>query len=545
MKNILKITILASVFMFFTGCETLELELLENPNEVGVENADANFILNDIQITFARNILNGYNGPSMAATRMTYLFGAYNGSIDENTLSTEWQQSYQMFGNIDIIEEIHNAAIEVGEEGIPNTLGVAQVIEAYAYMLLVDYVNDVPYTEANQPEDFPNPNSDAGKFVYDAQLELLDTAIANLQSGGLVNPDTDLYFGDFDEANWVNLANTLKLRAYNNLRLTEPARAVAGINGVLNAGQYIDSSDEDFQFAYSTVQDPVDSRHPFFVSGYGAGGAGGYMNNNYLDFLNAGDNQPPFIENGIADPRLRYYLYRQDPDAPSGSNLPCAGDVSYFYCYVGNLYWGRDHTDEGGVPNDVFKRTTFGVYPGGGAFDKDDFVQARATENNLGGAGVLPIYLASHTHFLLAETALTIGTNGNAANLLADGIRISLDKVQAFSTGDEGGLGMTQGDKDAYVSRVLQEYNATGSNDGKLAIIAREAFLASWGNGVEVYNTYRRTGHPNLQSPIIAAGPFPRGFRYPLNETENNPNIQQRQLTDQVFWDNNPGGFID
>ena len=103
---------------------------------------------------------------------------------------------------------------------------------------------------------------------------------------------------------------------------------------------------------------------------------------------------------------------------------------------------------------------------------------------------------------------------------------------------------MTQAQRDAYVAGVIQEFNAA-NNQGKLAIISREAFLASWGNGVEIYNTYRRTGFPDLQTPITPAGPFPRGYRYPDTETENNPNIQQRQLTDQVFWDNNPGGFID
>ena len=544
MKNILRLSVIISAFIFFTGCETVELELLVDPNAVGEENADPNFILNDIQLTFARNIFNGYNTPSSTSTRMRYLFGEYNGAIDENTLSGEWQQSYQMFGNIDLIQGLNDVDIENGGEGLPNHLGIAQIFEAYAYMLLVDYLNNVPYTEANQPEDFPNPNADPGKAVYDAQIELLDEAIANLQAGGLVEPALDLYFGEFDAANWIALANTLKLRAYNNLRLTDPARATQGINGLIN-GNIIDTEAEDFTFGYSDVQDPVDSRHPYFSNGYDAGGAASYMSNNFLDLLNAGDSEPPFIETGMTDPRTRYYLYRQDDSPPSGSDLPCAGDARYDYCYVGNLYWGRDHTDDAGIPNDGFKRTTFGIYPGGGAFDRDEFAQARATENNLGGAGIVPIYLSSHTHFLLAEAALTLGTNGNPANLMAEGIRLSLDKVDDFSgSAATDGFEMTQGDKDAYVAGVLAEYNAA-NNNGKLAIIAREAFLASWGNGVEVYNLYRRTGFPNLQTPIIPAGPFPRGFRYPVDEVENNPNIQQRQLTDQVFWDNNPGGFID
>ncbi|NNF31626.1 MAG: hypothetical protein HKO61_12355, partial [Flavobacteriaceae bacterium] len=53
MKYILRLSVILSAFMFFTGCETVELELLVDPNAVGEENADPNFILNDIQLTFA------------------------------------------------------------------------------------------------------------------------------------------------------------------------------------------------------------------------------------------------------------------------------------------------------------------------------------------------------------------------------------------------------------------------------------------------------------------------------------------------------------
>ena len=42
-------------------------------------------------------------------------------------------------------------------------------------------------------------------------------------------------------------------------------------------------------------------------------------------------------------------MYRQSNSAPSGSDLPCAGNPRYDYCYVGNLYWGRDHADDEGI----------------------------------------------------------------------------------------------------------------------------------------------------------------------------------------------------
>jgi hypothetical protein len=71
---------------------------------------------------------------------------------------------------------------------------------------------------------------------------------------------------------------------------------------------------------------------------------------------------------------------------------------------------------------------------------------------------------------------------------------------------------------------------------------------------MEAYNMYRRTGMPlrnaanlGIQSPVTAAGEFVRSFPYPANAILNNNSIVQKQITSQVFWDNNPAGttFID
>jgi len=548
MKNIIRIAFITSVLGFFASCETIELELLENPNNITVGSADPNFVLNDIQLAF-NGIVSGYSGTATGLMRMRYQFGTYANSVSESTISGEWQQSYQMFGNIDLLQGVNELA-EEGDE-IPYHVGVAQVLEAYAYFLLVDHVGDVPFSEANNPEEFPNPRTDPGKDVYTAQFELLDDAIANLSQTSIKVPQVIFFGGEFDANDWISLANTIKLRSYLNLRLTNPDAARTGINGVLAGGRYINTIEEDFQFNYSTVQNPVESRHPFFTGNYQAAGSGQYMSNNLYDLMNMGDNQPPFVETGTPDPRGRYYFYRQTANAPSGSNLPCEGDAMFDYCYVGNLYWGRDHTDDSGIPADNVKRTTYGVYPGGGAFDRDLFEQARAASETMDGAGIFPIYLSSQTNFALAEAALFLNTGGGSpASLLEQGIRLSMTKVTDFPTvstvnpDTSEDFAATNAQINAYVSEVVSAFNSANTA-GKMEIIARENLIASYGSGTEPYNTYRRTGAPTLQSPVISAGAFPRVWRYPETEVDGNPNITQQPLTNRTFWDNNPGGFID
>jgi hypothetical protein len=538
MKNILKITFVTAMLALFTGCETTELDLLDNPNAISADVADKNFVLNQIQLSF-NGIVSGFRGSSSNITRMTAQFGQYNGTIGVNSLNGTWASAYNMFANVDLLETISGNT----EGGLPNHVGVAQIIEAYTYITLVDYVGDVPYSQANQFAEFPIPALDPGEDVYTAQIALLNTAISNLNQGSAVVPQ-DLFYGDFDADNWIAVANTLKLKAHLNMG------DGAAISGLLSEN-IIDTDDEDFQFNYSSSASP-ESRSPIFQGNY-VNGAGFYMSNGFLDMLNAGDGEAPFVETGIADPRLRYYIYRQKNSEPSGSNLPCAGQDIYDYCYVGNLYWGRDHGDDEGIPNDGIRRSTWGVYPGGGAFDNNQFNRSDSSGTpTLDGAGINPIFLSSFTHFALAEAGLDLGVGVNSRDLLEAGISLSMDKVTNFTgsldTTDEDDetidYAATGAEISAYTARVMAEYDAASGNDAKLEIVVREWYLASWGNGVEPYNMYRRTGYPTLQTGVKPVGPFPRSYRYPENETNTNPNVSQTTADNQVFWDTNPAGFI-
>ena len=538
MKNIIKITFVTAMLALFTGCETTELDLLDNPNAISADVADKNFVLNQIQLSF-NGIVSGFRGSSSNITRMTAQFGQYNGTIGVNSLNGTWASAYNMFANVDLLETISGNT----EGGLPNHVGVAQIIEAYTYITLVDYVGDVPYSQANQFAEFPIPALDPGEDVYTAQIALLNTAISNLNQGSAVVPQ-DLFYGDFDPDNWIAVANTLKLKAHLNMG------DGAAISGLLSEN-IIDTDDEDFQFNYSSSASP-ESRSPIFQGNY-VNGAGFYMSNGFLDMLNAGDGEAPFVETGIADPRLRYYIYRQKNSEPSGSNLPCAGQDIYDYCYVGNLYWGRDHGDDEGIPNDGIRRSTWGVYPGGGAFDNNQFNRSDGNGTpTLDGAGINPIFLSSFTHFALAEAGLDLGVGVNSRDLLEAGISLSMDKVTNFTgsldTTDEDDetidYAATGAEISAYIARVMAEYDAASGNDAKLEIVVREWYLASWGNGVEPYNMYRRTGYPTLQTGVKIVGPFPRSYRYPENETNTNPNVSQTTADNQVFWDTNPAGFI-
>ena len=150
-------------------------------------------------------------------------------------------------------------------------------------------------------------------------------------------------------------------------------------------------------------------------------------------------------------------------------------------------------------------------------------------------------------YFMRAEAALYLGTSDDAAAMLEQGMRSSLNTVINFlpNPGDFNNTA-DAADVNAYVTGVMTSYMNAANDDERMEIIGKEYWLAMYGNGVEGYNLYRRTGAPgNLQPTLLGTGSFPRSFLYPSNTVDRNLNITQKPgLTEQVFWDNNPSGFI-
>ncbi len=74
----------------------------------------------------------------------------------------------------------------------------------------------------------------------------------------------------------------------------------------------------------------------------------------------------------------------------------------------------------------------------------------------------------------------------------------------------------------------------------------REYWVASFGNGLEAYNGYRRTGYPSdMQTTREAdSGTFPRVMLYPESFVNLSSNGTQHSIDTQVFWDTNAAGFI-
>lgn len=530
-----------AVLLGVASCETTQLEILDNPNALSPGQSDLNLFLNSIQLS-TNTFFFQVTEEGMEVTRMLHMFGpTYINAYSSNQFNGPWSTAYAgVFADV-------NAMIPVAEEkGFYTHIGIAQILKSYISLTLVDYFGDVPFSEAGSGE-FLNPNADTGASIYAAVDQLLTDAIVNLGKGGPA-PTTDLYYGG-NKAKWIKFANTLKIKLYLQSRLVDNT-AASKINSIVSGGNFIASVADDFVFQYGVANANPDSRHPIFINNFDQpADVNDYMSNSYMDHLLKGK--------AVRDPRTRYYFYRQvavvstDPQ-----DIPCVNEPKpaqfpndMVFCNPGEGYWGRDHGDSDGIPPDGGSRTSFGLYPIGSRFDSDNFLSSSGRSMGTTGSGINPIMLSSYVQFMLAENALTGGA-GNARTFLEEGVRQSIDKVMNFRNDlVSASFKPTAGDVNDYVDNVLSLYDAAGTNDAKLDVVVREYWIALFGNGVEAYNTYRRTGKPaNLQPTLIAnPGPFIRSFLYPNDYVSGNINATQKPgdgVDTPVFWDTNPAGFV-
>lgn len=113
-------------------------------------------------------------------------------------------------GYADVIGDLKPVK-EKTREGNKLVLGIAQVVEAYTFGTKAALHGDIPYSEVGLGRDNTNPAIDDQMTVYNGVTDTLESAITNLQAGGISPGDNDIFYGG-DPAKWIELAWTLKAR---------------------------------------------------------------------------------------------------------------------------------------------------------------------------------------------------------------------------------------------------------------------------------------------------------------------------------------------
>jgi len=563
MRNLSSIIFIGLLLVFSSCGDLFELDLQEDPNNPTPETADLESLYNSVQLNFA-GVLSGPQFFTMQLSRQRAFTAGnvYDTAFSPNNFDGIWNTAYS-----GLLPDA-NAVIALAEptQQLYHT-GTSRIMLGYTLAQLVDLFGDVPWEQAGLGIEVLSPESQDGATLYGIARDLVTQGIADLESGSGPAPTFDFMY-DGDRAGWIQAGNSLLLKLAVN------TRDQAAFNAIISEGNFITDEANDWQFEYSNSRANPDSRHPLYGNHY-EDNDGQYLGNWLMYIMN--DEKP------VVDPRIRGYFYRQFATVPlDNSNrfdcifsvVPDAGatpehylacDPTMAYC-VGSLsdgYYGRDHGNGNGIPPDGDIRTRYGVYPMGGKFDNNSFINTQnlGTDGAL-GAGIHPIMPSFFINFYRAEMAALAGDMVTAREQLLAGVSASISKVSDFITerdpnsltevvatdivtGEQltGEIFLPSADAvGAYLDVVAQRFDESSD---PLDVIALEALIAQWGNGIESFNLIRRTARPtNIQPAILTtAGTMIRSALLPAVHVNLNQTATQKTVLDQVFWDTNPSSL--
>jgi len=536
-KYLLHSLMLAAALLVMPACEKGFLDINVDPNnptdvpltqllpyaELGLSNAISMHSqgLGEPAACFAHYIVTRNN------------FNSYFAQGGDGSVSDPWDQLYTI-----VLTDLRQIIDKGTENEAWNFVGAAQLMTAFTIATLVDIWGDVPFREANLGSAKPYPVFDQGNQVYADLLKLIDEAEANLAKVSNVQMgNSDLYFGG-NVGRWQRFGYTLKLRLYNQARLT-PVYDDAAVKALVSGNQLMAAATDDFEMLYGNVVSP-DTRHPTFIDEY-TQNSPAYNISPYFYQIMQGKSQLNTIFKDIVDPRIPYYFYNQLTPTQPAQNAVSYRDGGFVSIWFGSL-----NID----PNEGFdqntSKTVMGLYPVGGKYD-DGRGGAATLNSGLRGAGLHRMLTYFNSLYIRAELALTRSTGENAENLLKLAMEESFAEVNRIATTASAPT-IAKADVDAYVGKILALYQAA-SAERKLELIMTQKWIANFGFSIEAYNDIRRTGYPKPFDPTTDNNPntelirnYIVSFPYPTSDLQINPNAPKSQrviATDKVFWDIN------
>ena len=125
----------------------------------------------------------------------------------------------------------------------------------------------VAYFDFGQGTANPFPGYDDGSAVYPELLNMLSEAVTNLakEAGETAGNDDLIYAGNLQK--WTKLANSLRLKLYNNVRKT-PLYDAGAVAAIIDNASVLENVSDGFRLLYGTSNNP-ENRHPLFVQDYG------------------------------------------------------------------------------------------------------------------------------------------------------------------------------------------------------------------------------------------------------------------------------------
>jgi Starch-binding associating with outer membrane len=500
-RNKIIYIVTAGLFLFGTGCKKY-LDVNQNLNDP--TSLPVSVLLTSAERSLGNNLVMG-SGLSAGLACYVHWHSVRGGAdvygLKGDNMSGSWSGLYDLITDLNVI--IRQAP---GENRLVYA-GIAKILKAYTFSVMVDVWGDIPYDEFDQFKNgIKQPKFDDDATIYPKLLTLIDAGIADINNpaanASLPGNDDVIYKGN--KTNWIKAANTIKLKLYTQIRRVQ--NVTPQVTALLaSPSTLINAVGESFLMPYGPLGTTND-RNP---------GYGDYIASQknthvspWLYEIMKGYNP---IFSGIQDPRIPYYIYNQlaivNPATPT--NTTEYRDGPFVTIYFGSRGPNRDGSQQTAI-------SLFGIYPVGGRYDEG----LGGTTSDASGTGAAPYRFITYADrlYLQAELINTGVIAGDAKAVLTAAIAASfaqvdyvVSKVVPSQTvpllmGTNGATPTAA--VTAYTNSVLSLYDA-GSTAKKLEYIMTQKWLSCVGSAVDAYTDYRRTGFPILfdpSDPIMAPG---------------------------------------
>ena len=530
------------------GCKKF-LDVNKNLNEPTA--VPVSLLLSNVERAIANNMALGTGlGNTMAI--YTHQVTGRVGADRYGAGSAGWDGLYTAITNLNVI-------IRQGtDEGRFVYVGIAKILKAYTFSILVDVYGDVPFSEFDQFETgITQPKFDKGSEIYPKLIQMLDEGIADINNPApnASKPSADDYIYKGNTANWIKAANTIKLKMYTQVRRVQDVSTQ--VKALLaTPANLINSQAESFMMPYGPFG-TTDDRHPAYGD-YNATQRGGQLFSPWLYEIMKGRNANIF--NGIVDPRIPYYIYNQKSATGTPENCTEFRDGGFI-----SILFGSNGNCRDGSNSNTY--SLLGLYPAGGRYDDGAAIAINTITPLKAGTGALPHQFITYADRLYLEAelinvGLALGDQKAVFSKALDESFLQMDhiitnyiKPSSAGTPQTVPAIATLPATTAYKTAVLAAFDAASAAK-KLEIIITQKWINRIENPVDSYTDYRRTGYPVLFSPAPAGNvtsvtgpdgkvtPVQNDRQYPLslpfNTTEIalNSNAPPQKVPEnyKVFW---------
>jgi len=417
----------------------------------------------------------------------------YN-TTNEEWLSAYWNEAYSKY--------MKNIQDVINKEGTTNMAAMAMVLKVMVMQRVTDMYGDIPYSEAFQGGNNPQPAYDTQEQIYSQFINELKTAVAQLQEGNGEDPGEfdGLYNGNITL--WKKFANSLLLRIGMRLSEVNPTLAQQTINDALNGdGGVFESNGDMAWISFNGAQpDGVNASGIGEVfQDFGVGGSGFQFSETFVSKMAANH-----------DPRQKVIMVTYDS---KGNPLTDIGP---------GKHKGR---------------------PSGKIVNESSSTFAQPNHDVMVAYKSPVLYLTyAEVEFIKAEAMARGWISGDLKGAYEKGVVAAMSQLSLYPNAEE----ITQEEITAYLAEDGVKFQTAKA----IELINTQKWFALLFDGFEAYANQRRIDYPVLvpgKDVVESPNAIPKRLRYPSSEpltNSENYNAAVKKLTGgkdaitaNIWWD--------